>query len=289
MVPSEDVNTHVPPFCSEKSPSGLDERTSEFDLDLSILDQYNIGVLPSEEDLMLCLGGEEKTTPHFACHPGPGDNGGGNMGIPSQVPTAMSTIPSSIGYVQSDGMFRGQFDQYCQPIDLQGLWRPCIVWPDPGHQLGVPTIVAGQPTAPPAARKSSTSMKATSLKKNFRGVSRHKLTQRWEASLWLNGRQLYLGGFNLQQDAAKAYDLAALACKGKRAVTNFPTEMYKDQLQEMQGYTEEEVVAYIRRRSTAFSRGRSKYRGVSGQAGRWEARIGSFGGRKNVCGGVMSV
>lgn len=28
--------------------------------------------------------------------------------------------------------------------------------------------------------------------------ARCRLTQRWEASLWLNGRQLYLGGFNSQ-------------------------------------------------------------------------------------------
>ena len=48
--------------------------------------------------------------------------------------------------------------------------------------------------------------------------------------------------------------------------------------------TQDEVVAHVRRRSNAFSRGKSKYRGVSGHNGRWEARIGSFGGRKNVNG-----
>lgn len=45
-------------------------------------------------------------------------------------------------------------------------------------------------------------------------------------------------------------------------------------------------MAYVRRRSSAFSRGKSKYRGVSGHNGRWEARIGSFGGRKNVSMGL---
>ena len=40
-----------------------------------------------------------------------------------------------------------------------------------------------------------------------------RLTNRWEASLWLNGRQLYLGGFDSEFDAAHAYDLVALACK----------------------------------------------------------------------------
>ena len=42
-------------------------------------------------------------------------------------------------------------------------------------------------------------------------------------------------------------------------------------------------MAYVRRKSSAFTRGKSRYRGVSGHSGRWEARIGTFGGRKNVC------
>ena len=45
----------------------------------------------------------------------------------------------------------------------------------------------------------------------------------------------------------------------------------------------------MRRRSSAFARGRSRYRGVSGQPGRWEARIGVFQGRKNVRGGRVRV
>lgn len=116
----------------------------------------------------------------------------------------------------------------------------------------------------------------------FRGVSRHRLTHRWEASLWLNGKQMYLGGFDSQEDAARAYDLAALACKGSDALINFHAAEYESQLREISGFSKEEVVAYVRRRSSAFSRGKSRYRGVSGHNNRWEARIGSFGGRKNV-------
>jgi hypothetical protein len=121
----------------------------------------------------------------------------------------------------------------------------------------------------------------------YRGVSRHRLTQRWEASLWLDNRQLYLGGFDNSLDAAKAYDLAALACKGKAAIINFDPLNYSEQLSDIQGLSKEEVVAYIRRRSSAFARGKSCYRGVSGKDGRWEARIGSFGGKKNVSFGVF--
>ena len=62
-----------------------------------------------------------------------------------------------------------------------------------------------------------------------------RLTQRWEASLWLAGKQMYLGGFQDEDDAARAYDLAALACKGPAVPTNFPAEGYSDSLAEIGG------------------------------------------------------
>ena len=49
---------------------------------------------------------------------------------------------------------------------------------------------------------------------------------------------------------------------------------------------QEELIAHIRRHSSAFSRGKSRYRGVSGHHGRWEARIGTYYNRKNVSFGV---
>ena len=56
------------------------------------------------------------------------------------------------------------------------------------------------------------------------------MTFRWESSLWLNGRQVYLGGFATEEEAAKSYDLAALGCKGPTAETNFPAADYAAQL-----------------------------------------------------------
>lgn len=62
-----------------------------------------------------------------------------------------------------------------------------------------------------------------------------RLTQRWEASLWLSGKQLYLGGFEREEDAARAYDIAALACKGPMVATNFDASEYTEELDAVRG------------------------------------------------------
>ena len=121
-------------------------------------------------------------------------------------------------------------------------------------------------------------------------MSKHRLTKRWEASCWVKKKQLYLGGFDCEEKAARAYDIAALVCKGLGTHTNFACDDYKSTLEHLEGCTQEELVAHIRRQSCAFARGKSKYRGVSGQSApknRWEARIGQFCGKKNVSFGVF--
>lgn len=65
-----------------------------------------------------------------------------------------------------------------------------------------------------------------------------RLTNRWEASLWLKGRQLYLGGFNSEEDAARAYDIVALSCKGLHVATNFPSATYTAELAELASSTQ---------------------------------------------------
>lgn len=40
------------------------------------------------------------------------------------------------------------------------------------------------------------------------------------------GRQVYLGGYEHEEHAAEAYDVAALKCKGFRVKTNFDADRY---------------------------------------------------------------
>ncbi|XP_042464466.1 AP2-like ethylene-responsive transcription factor ANT [Zingiber officinale] len=134
----------------------------------------------------------------------------------------------------------------------------------------------------------------------YRGVTRHRWTGRYEAHLWDNsckqegqtrkGRQVYLGGYDIEEKAARAYDLAALKYWGLSTHINFPLENYQEELEEMKNMTRQEYVAHLRRRSSGFSRGASMYRGVTRhhQHGRWQARIGRVAGNKDLYLGTFS-
>ncbi|KAF2564893.1 hypothetical protein F2Q70_00014426 [Brassica cretica] len=125
----------------------------------------------------------------------------------------------------------------------------------------------------------------------YRGVTRHRWTGRYEAHLWDNsckregqarkGRQ---GGYDKEEKAARAYDLAALKYWGTTTTTNFPISEYEKEVEDMNHMTRQEYVASLRRKSSGFSRGASIYRGVTRhhQHGRWQARIGRVAGNKDL-------
>ncbi|XWS73244.1 hypothetical protein CRYUN_Cryun02cG0111100 [Craigia yunnanensis] len=151
------------------------------------------------------------------------------------------------------------------------------------------------PTAEPVPRRAvDTFGQRTSI---YRGVTRHRWTGRYEAHLWDNscrregqsrkGRQ---GGYDKEEKAARAYDLAALKYWGPTTTTNFPISNYEKELEEMKNMTRQEFVASLRRKSSGFSRGASIYRGVTRhhQHGRWQARIGRVAGNKDLYLGTFS-
>ncbi|KAM0920792.1 hypothetical protein ACQ4PT_007275 [Festuca glaucescens] len=114
----------------------------------------------------------------------------------------------------------------------------------------------------------------------YRGVTRHRWTGRFEAHLWdkntwsepqrkKKGRQVYLGELSLY--------LSLTISSISPLLSNYDKEW-----KEMEEQSREEYIGSLRRKSTGFSRGVSKYRGVARHHhnGKWEARIGRVFGNK---------
>ncbi|CAN8254586.1 unnamed protein product [Cochlearia groenlandica] len=140
-------------------------------------------------------------------------------------------------------------------------------------------VKSQNPTSPVSTRRSSI----------YRGVTRHRWTGRFEAHLWdksswnnIQNKKGKQGAYDSEEAAAHTYDLAALKYWGPDTILNFPVETYIKEMEEMQRVTKEEYLASLRRQSSGFSRGVSKFRGVARHHhnGRWEARIGRVFGNK---------
>ncbi|CAN1249399.1 Ethylene-responsive transcription factor RAP2-7 [Linum perenne] len=119
----------------------------------------------------------------------------------------------------------------------------------------------------------------------YRGVTFYRRTGRWESHICLMMSSCIeiTGGFDTAHAAARAYDRAAIKFRGADADINFTLGDYEEDMKQMKNLSKEEFVHILRRQSTGFSRGSSKYRGVTlHKCGRWEARMGQFLGKKYI-------
>ncbi len=76
----------------------------------------------------------------------------------------------------------------------------------------------------PRPRPTTAAAAAAAPSSHYRGVTKHKRSGRFESHIWVRElkRQVYLGGYECEEHAAEAYDIAALKNKGPSGTkTNF--------------------------------------------------------------------
>lgn len=113
-------------------------------------------------------------------------------------------------------------------------------------------------------------------KTKYKGVGFHPLTEKWEAHLKYDGKQVYLGSFNTDLEAAGAHDRAALRFMSSPKL-NFSTSKYAQLVDADKQLSPQDFITELRRTSPGCARGKSNFRGVTWRpkSKRWEARIGS--------------
>lgn len=84
---------------------------------------------------------------------------------------------------------------------MRAMWDPC------------PASVAGGMQATAAAPRRTS---------KYRGVCWNKKNRRWQASINVGGKYMYLGSFQKEEQAAKAFDTQAFSVRQERAKLNFP-------------------------------------------------------------------
>lgn len=67
------------------------------------------------------------------------------------------------------------------------------------------------------------------LSSRYRGVCWNKKNRRWQAAINSSGKYLYLGSYVSEEEAARAFDRAAVRIRGKKARINFRFEDYADE------------------------------------------------------------
>jgi len=103
---------------------------------------------------------------------------------------------------------------------------------------------SAEPSLPSPRAKSS----------GYRGITRRR--RGWEAHVWRHGKQAYLGGYNEEKDAARAYDMAVIKIRGMDSETNFPASGYVEDLKRLRAdeVSVEEFIIALREEAKALTK-----------------------------------
>lgn len=92
---------------------------------------------------------------------------------------------------------------------------------------------ASTTTSRRAKRGGTTTSSKTLRSSAMRGVTRHTRTGRFDAHIWCDGRQWYLGAFTSELLAGAAYDVAAIKMRPNELPLNLPITCYGGRIGEL--------------------------------------------------------
>ncbi|BDA43997.1 probable AP2-like ethylene-responsive transcription factor CRL5 [Coccomyxa sp. Obi] len=155
---------------------------------------------------------------------------------------------------------------------------------EPGARVRVPSRRVASPTnaAGHTGRAAPPNFAYHQGTSQYKGVSWSERSRKWRAQLWHENKVNHLGFYELEEDAARAYDAAVVELRGALAGVNFPTPGTQRPLVSSRTITtcppggpSTTVVVEAIPRINVNPKGSSKYRGVRWHErnGKWEARI----------------
>ena len=174
------------------------------------------------------------------------------------------------------------------PVKIRAIWKTKVILDISRNVHAEERLNSG--TSHPHSPANVKRLRGPVGNSSFKGVTQHRRTRRWEAHIWENKKQLYLGAHDVETSAARAYDVMAIKLRGMReADTNFPIGNYTSIMQQIAAIDRDDLVLLLRRRCRSIQRGISEYRGITQHKnGRWEARMGQYEKKKYVYLGLFN-